>query len=261
MTWRPGAGVEEDIASLAEHLRPMAGKATAAGVAFPATVSADGTVVTWPSRPSWTGLDARALFAGLLPGLPVTIADDGDAAALAEADALGCADLAYVGVGTGVGGGFVAGGRMWPGPGRGSFEIGHMVIRAGGPLCACGRSGCLQAVASGPATLARAAAGRGPTTFAELRDGFTAGEAWARDAVADSCAAVATALIGVEELLHPSLIAVGGGFAAGLPGYVGLVADHRDRLARTGCGRAPITAASGRALSSLDGAILLAGAS
>jgi len=256
--WRPGATVEEDVAALAASLRPLTGSVTAAGVAFPGIVAADGTVAAWPSRPSWTGLDARALFRDLLPGTAVTVADDGDAAALAEADALGCADLAYVGIGTGVGGGFVAGGRMWPGPARGSFELGHVVIDAGGPRCACGRAGCLQAVASGPATLARAAGRRGPVSYADLQDGFAAGRPWARDVVAESCAAVATALIGVEELLHPALIAVGGGFAAGLPGYVELVAEHRDRLARAGCGRAPITAAAGRALSSLDGAVLLA---
>ncbi|MGJ3560808.1 ROK family protein [Streptomyces sp. INA 01156] len=115
-------------------------------------------MVAWPSRPSWAGLRVGTLLERVLPGVPVAHEDDGSLAALAEAAATGARDLAYLGVGTGIGGGLVLGGALHSGPRGGAAEIGHMVVDPGGPVCVCGRVGCLQAVASGTATLARAAA-------------------------------------------------------------------------------------------------------
>ena len=92
----------------------------------------------------------------------------GNVAALAEAHAAGRPDLLYLGVGTGVGGGIVLGGRLLPGPSRGSCEIGHLIVDRSAARCDCGRRGCVQSVASGPAVLRRAARGRGAeVTFAE----------------------------------------------------------------------------------------------
>jgi kanosamine 6-kinase len=95
-------------------------------------------------------------------------------------------------------------------------------------------------------------------TFAQLRAASAAGQAWALSAVAESCAALAVAVISLGELLHPSLVLIGGGFAAGLPGFVSTVAGHTASLARPAHPPAPVRAAGFGALSSLHGAILLA---
>jgi kanosamine 6-kinase len=170
-----------------------------------------------------------------------------------------CADLVYIGVGTGIGGGVVLGGRSCPGLLRGSCEFGHMVVDRGGARCDCGRRGCVQAVASGPATLRRAGrlCGRS-VSFAELKDALRAGRPWAVSAVTESCAALAAAAVSVSELLHPSLVLIGGGFGAGLPGFVSTLSRHMLELARPAHPSVPVRAAALGGLSSLSGAVRLA---
>ncbi|GAA2529843.1 ROK family protein [Pilimelia columellifera] len=255
--WVPGHDAGQDLALLAERVAEVGLPLRAAGVALPATVDAAGRVSAWPSRPSWIGLAAGDVFGALFGAVPVAWADDGDLGALAEARAAGVTDLLYLGVGTGVGGGFVLGGELCPGSGRGSFEIGHIVI-GGGESCRCGRDGCLQAVASGPAILDRAARARGlPVAYEELcRAAVTA--PWAITALGAAYRALATAIASVAELLHPRLVVVGGGFLAGVPGAVPTLNDHVAGLIRPGQEPLPVRAAALGGLSSLAGAIELA---
>ncbi|NGO67574.1 ROK family protein [Streptomyces boncukensis] len=252
-----------DCALLAAGVRDAAGHADieAVGVAMPATLDPAGRVVAWPSRAHWAGLEFVPFLRGLLPSADVRCADDGDLAALAEADAAGAESLLYLGVGTGIGGGLVRDGHPLPGIGRGSCEVGHVVVDRAGPRCVCGRRGCVQAVASGPATLARASALRGAAVGADrLREEWRSGTSWARAVVEESCAALAAAVTTVTELFRPSLVRIGGGFAAGLPGFVTGVADGVSALARAGQGAVPVEPAEFGPLSSLRGATLLAGA-
>lgn len=224
---------------------------------MPATLDPAGRVVAWPMRPSWTGVDFGAALRAWFPDVPVCIADDGDLAALAEAKAAGCADLVYFGVGTGIGGGIVLDGRSWPG--RASCELGHVVVDRSGPRCACGRRGCVQALASGPATLHRATRLRGePTDPARLRAGIEAGEPWAVTAVTESARALAVAVVSIGEVCAPATTVIGGGFAAGVPVLVPLVAAEVRRLARPGRRPAPVRPAVLGGLSSLHGAVVAA---
>ncbi|WP_018656659.1 ROK family protein [Actinomadura flavalba] len=246
-------------AGVAELRRVWDRPVGAVGVAVPAALDAAGRVTAWPGRPGWAGLDLRGLLRELFPAVPVRCGDDGDLAALAEAGHAGVRHVLYVGVGTGVGGGIVLDGAPVPGPGRGSCEVGHLVIDRSGPPCDCGRRGCLQAFASGPATLRRAARLRGePAGYDELREGLATGRIWARAALRETSAALATAVIGVTELVRPDAVIIGGGFAAGLPELVPGVRDHLRALARPGFPAPPVLPARLGALSSLHGALLLA---
>ncbi|CAL9489164.1 Kanosamine kinase [Streptomyces sp. enrichment culture] len=263
-TWPREGGVAADMDALAAALaalrRPPGDPVTSVGVALPASVDAEGRVRGWPNRPAWRGLDVRHRLAALLPGAQVRIADDGDLAALAEARAAGCRDLVHFGVGTGIGGGVVMDGVMRPGTARGSCEVGHVVVdHRGDALCDCGRHGCVQALASGRATLRRAARTLGrPVDFAELRQAWADREDWAVEVVTTGASALAAAAVSLAELTHPEVITVGGGFAASLPGYVPAVAERVTALRRP-AGPAPdLRVAALGALSSLDGATLLA---
>jgi kanosamine 6-kinase len=231
----------------------------AVGVAVPATVDASGRITVWPNRPSWAGLELAPTLAGM--ALPATIrwADDGDLAGLAEARAAGLTDAVYLGVGTGIGGGIVSAGVSTVERGRGSAELGHIVVDRLGPRCGCGRRGCLQAIAAGPATLARASEAHGSKVdFAELVRGWSDGETWAVDAVTASCEALAVATISINEMLHPEAVVIGGGFAAGLPGFAAAVRRCAQPWARQGHPPPAILAARLGGLSSLYGAVELA---
>ncbi|MER6989014.1 ROK family protein [Saccharopolyspora hirsuta] len=261
VTWSASGDVREDLDVLRAGVataREAAGAPQRVGIALPAAVDGAGRVTSWPNRPHWTGLDWAGVLAELFPGVPARTADDGDLAALAEADRAGSPDVVYFGVGTGIGGGVVLGGRPVPGPERGSCELGHVIADPAGPPCVCGRRGCLQAVASGPAILRRAGRARGEDTgFDELRRGWLDGQDWATAAVGAGCAALASVAVSTAELLHPELVLIGGGFAAGLPGFTDSVAQHVAALARPGHPLPEVRQAALGGLSSLHGALLL----
>lgn len=262
----PGQDVQQDVRALREAVdqllreSPDGGSAVrAVGLALPATV-ARGRIIAWPSRPSWCGLELSSLLGPALPGVPVRHADDGNLAALAEAATCDCPDLAYLGVGTGVGGGAVLGGRLLTGPSGSAGEIGHMVIDRRGPRCACGRTGCLQAIASGPATLTRAAAARGdgPVTPAAFVTGLADHHDWARRALAETADALAVAVVNLGELLECVQVRIGGGFGSGVPGLVSMISQRVAALARPGRRTPQVLRAVRGARASLWGALLLA---
>ena len=261
--WPAGGRREQDLRRLADLVAEVSRRAGAPpegiGVAMPATVDAAGRVVTWPSRPSWVGLDLAAGLRAACGDIPVRWAGDGDLAAVAEARHAGCADLVYLGVGTGIGGGIVHGGRSLPGTARGSCELGHVVVDLDGAACACGRAGCVQAIASGPAVIRRAGQLRGaPVNAAALNAGWRRAEPWAVVALDGAAAALAVVVVSVGELLRPELALLGGGFAAAFEGFAQLVDQHARALARPGFAPPPVRPAAVGGLSSLRGAVELA---
>ncbi len=90
--------------------------------------------------------------------VPVVVDNDANAAALGEhrfGAGRGLDDLFYVTVSTGVGGGWVLNGEPYRGRGRMAGEIGHVVVNPGGMACVCGKQGCVEAEACGPAIARR----------------------------------------------------------------------------------------------------------
>jgi glucokinase len=92
-------------------------------------------------------------------GLPLTIENDGNAAAWGEFrfGAGSEADhLVFITLGTGIGGGVITHGVLMRGAQGSGGELGHVTVQATGPRCACGNHGCLEALASGSAIARRA---------------------------------------------------------------------------------------------------------
>ncbi|MBU3676583.1 MAG: ROK family protein [Chitinophagaceae bacterium] len=84
-------------------------------------------------------------------GLPATVTNDANAAAMGEmmhGAAKGMSDFIMVTLGTGVGSGFVANGKMIYGHDGFAGELGHVIVEKQGRLCGCGRKGCLETYAS-----------------------------------------------------------------------------------------------------------------
>src|SRR5215472_2707240 len=91
--------------------------------------------------------------------LPTLLDNDANAAALAEARwgaGVGHASVFYVTIGTGIGTGLVLDGTVYHGRTGAAAEGGHVSIDYRGPRCACGKRGCIEVLAAGPAVARRA---------------------------------------------------------------------------------------------------------
>ena len=99
----------------------------------------------------WKGIIPLAdLFSNQF-NLPATVTNDANAAAIGEmmhGAAKGMNDFIMVTLGTGVGSGFVANGKMIYGHDGFAGELGHVIVEHKGRLCGCGRHGCLETYAS-----------------------------------------------------------------------------------------------------------------
>ena len=86
-------------------------------------------------------------------GVAVSVDNDANVAALGEhrfGAGQGYESIFYITISTGVGGGWILNGKPWRGAGGMAGEIGHMVVDPVGPLCLCGKRGCVERFASGP---------------------------------------------------------------------------------------------------------------
>ena len=161
-------------------------------------------------------------------GLPVFVENDANALTLAEwwyGAGRDRANLVAVTLGIGIGAGMIIGGQIYRGAHGGAGELGHTTVEPGGPLCSCGRNGCLEVVAGDRAIVAQA---RLAVRAGRLRLTGTDAEALTREAVVqaaldgDPVAAeiavragrrIGTALANVVDLLNPEAIVVGGELA------------------------------------------------
>src|SRR5689334_1981174 len=150
-------------------------------------------------------LDWRDLPLGTIVGqrygVPVNVANDSQAAALAEYTYAGghrVPNLIAIRVGRGVGAGLILRGALFQGDGSGAGEIGHVVVADDGEVCRCGRTGCLETVAGMHAIErdASAAAGR-PIDGNGLRAALDRGEPWATSVVDGAGAALGRAIAGL----------------------------------------------------------------
>jgi predicted NBD/HSP70 family sugar kinase len=140
------------------------------GVGTPGVVDDHGIILAAPHF-GWAGFDLEGALQSAL-GLPVLVANDANAAVLAEYTFGGAGDdVLLVKVGRGVGSGLLAGGQPMRGSRHAAGEIGHVTVGTdGGPLCVCGKVGCLEAWLSVPALAARLGEAPGAAREGILRD-------------------------------------------------------------------------------------------
>jgi glucokinase len=231
MTPRTGtAAVLEVIGQLhREHAPGTAGL----GLAMPGVVDgARGETLFVPNVPGdWAGAPVSARLEAQC-GIPVSLLNDARALAHAELHAGGArgeSAALFVVLGTGVGGAVALDGRVVVGAVDAFGEIGHQVAEPRGDRCACGGTGCLETVASGPAIArrARAAVESGQSArLVELTGGrpelLTAelvaraaddGDPWATAALDRAGTAVGIAAVSACLLLQLKVVLIGGGVA------------------------------------------------
>jgi glucokinase len=152
-------GIELDIIKAVEALQGRAGSAPAGvGVGIAGQIDGDAGVVHFSPNLNWHEVPLRADLERSL-GIPTVVTNDVRAITWGEwtyGAGSGFSDIVCLYVGTGIGGGVVAGGRILPGCTNAAGELGHIVVDMNGPLCTCGNHGCLEAIAGGWAIAQRA---------------------------------------------------------------------------------------------------------
>jgi len=166
--------------------------------------------------------------------LPVVVDNDATVATVGEhvfGAGVGAREMLMLTLGTGVGGGIIAGGRPYRGASGAAGELGHVMVDVDGPPCParCPNRGCLEAYVSGTAMGAAALAEARAKPASALGRALAAGEAvdgpllsrLALDGDADAVAVVTrigeylgAGLVTLVNVFNPELVVIGGGAAA-----------------------------------------------
>jgi glucokinase len=211
-----------------------------------------GTVIKAANLPCWRNFPLARKISNHY-NLPTQIANDADAAALAEATwgaGTKTENVFYVSLGTGIGTGMVIDHRIQLGHGGSAFEGGHMTINFDGPACPCGKRGCIEMYSSGTA-IARIArellSGSGPRrtsgakmvalaggdietiTSETVSKAAAAGDELAAQVLEEASDHLAIWLGNIIDLLEPGIIVVGGGTGRLMMRYVQRMRKQFDR--------------------------------
>jgi len=217
---RGPAAVVETILTVARGLvHTAAGKdlsAAAVGIAVPGVVDERAGIAHWSANVGFRSVPLRDLVTAHL-GLPAALGHDVRAGGLAEARlgaARGCAHVLFLAIGTGIAAAHVVDGRAFAGAHGAAGEIGHMIVRPGGPGCGCGARGCLEAVASASAVARRYRETTGSAhSAAEVAALASTGDPAAVAVWRETVDALADGLVTGQALFDPEVMVLGGGLA------------------------------------------------
>jgi glucokinase len=230
------------VQSAIDSLMPQAraARVRAIGVCAPGWVESErGVLLSATNLPCWKNFSlARKIEKHY--GLPTRLTNDASAAALAEAKWGAGAkyeSIFYVSLGTGIGTAIVREGEIYHGRPGGSCEGGHMSINFNGPLCGCGKRGCVEMYASGTAISRRArsllrqsrnnrsqilkmAGGNISNVTAEtVNKAARSGDQLATQILQAAADHLAIWLGNMIDLLEPEVVIVGGGIGRVMMGY------------------------------------------
>src|SRR5215467_263812 len=244
------AAFEAVTAAIDATLSPRKDKVSSIGICAPGPLDPkSGVVLNPPNLPCWRNFPLAEKISAKY-AVPVKVDNDANAAALAEARwgaARGYRYVFYATIGTGIGTGIVFDGAIYHGKTGSAGEGGHVSIDYRGPLCACGKRGCIEVLASGTAIGVRARAklqvdparhstmldlaeGRVASVTSELVGrAYAAGDMLAREILTETAEVLTVWLGNIVDLLDPDVLVMGGGVAAMLQPFF---ADIKNCLPR-----------------------------
>jgi glucokinase len=206
--------VVETILTVASGLAAKA-DARAVGVVVPGIIDETGGVAVYSSNVGFRDVPLRALLEARL-GIPAVLGHDVRAGGLAEARlgaGKGKGHVLVVPIGTGIAAAHVVNGTVNSGAHGAYGEIGHIVVRPGGPKCGCGQHGCLEALASASALERHYFELTGEVATAAQIAGSLRTDAIAKQVWADLVDALAAGLLTGQALYDPELVVIGGGLS------------------------------------------------
>lgn len=232
------AGVEriaETVRTALEEAGILLSAVSGMGMGVPGPLNLEAGIIEFAPNLGWRKVPLRDLMEKEL-GIPVVIGNDVDMGLYGEYQ-FGAAQKSRCALGifpgTGIGGACIYEGQILRGKTASCFEIGHVQVIPNGPLCGCGKKGCLEAVASRLVTAAAAAAaacrGDAPhlmqevgTDLANVRSGALAKSIAAGDVEIENIVRLAAGHMGrvigsVINLLAPDTVVLGGGLIEAMP--------------------------------------------
>src|SRR6266480_2556662 len=193
-----------------------------------------GVVLNPPNVPCWRNFPLAAEIARRYDG-SVKLENDAKSAGLAEAlwgAGRGYRNVFYTCIGTGIGAGILFDGHIYHGRTGAASEAGHVVIDYHGSRCGCGKKGCIETMASGPAIGRKArariaaqperksailglAGGKVDAITSEIVGrAYAAGDSLAKEILLETVEVLTIWLGNIVDLLEPDVIIIGGGAAA-----------------------------------------------
>ncbi len=235
---REGEEIVRDMAGLCARLLERNGLTVKdvlrVGIASPGSIDDVNGIVEYSNNIKMDNFPITEIFKKYLPVEKVYIANDANAAALAE-DLAGAAKGSRVSLmltlGTGVGGGVIINHKIYAGSiNSGGTELGHTVIVAGGRQCSCGRRGCLEAYASAtalvkatkevmeelriksiPSKLFEVAEKEGRVSARTAFDAMRLGDEYAKKIVDDYIFYLSEGVTNMINIFQPDILTIGGG--------------------------------------------------
>ncbi|MBI2926777.1 MAG: ROK family protein [Verrucomicrobia bacterium] len=201
----------------------------AVGIGAPGACDSENGRVIFAPNLGWENVPLKDELEQHL-GLPVFLENDCNIATLGVYEVeLAARPRHMIGVflGTGIGGGLILEGNLYSGFNRTAGEVGHMIVQAGGPKCACGNRGCFEALA-GRAALFRkiqAAVKDGQQTVltdmlgpdledmrsGDLRKAIRRGDGFVEKLVKEAAHYTGLALGNLINIFNPEVVVIGGG--------------------------------------------------
>src|SRR5688572_29218504 len=203
------------------------------GIGVPGPVDfARGVLVAPPLMPEWENFPIRDFFKRTFLSAFVVVDNDVNIMALGEqraGDGAGVDHFIFVKIGTGIGAGIISNGKIHRGSDGCAGDIGHICVDKKGPLCACGNTGCLEAIASGPAIASKAMdaarngispilsqmheANRGGLRPEDVNAACREGDQAALDIIRESGKMIGDVLASLVNFFNPSHVFIGGGIS------------------------------------------------
>jgi glucokinase len=243
-------GLSAVLSAIATVLLRSTADISGIGICAPGPLDPNtGVVLNPPNLPCWRDFPL-AESVRKIHDVAVKVDNDANAAALAEAKwgaGRGYKNVFYATIGTGIGTGIVLDGEIYHGRTGAAGEGGHVSVDYRGPMCACGKPGCIEVFASGPAIARRArekvAAGR-DSSMLDLAGGkltaisgeivgqaSVAGDPLAKEVLIETADILALWLGNIIDLLDPEVIVIGGGAAALLSPFFDQLRERVPKLA------------------------------
>src|ERR1022692_3179218 len=248
-------GAARGLASVIEAIETASAQAISAvgkrnlirgvGICSPGPLDPEmGVVINPPNLPCWRNFPLAAEIAQVYR-VCVRLDNDANAAGLAETlwgSGRGYRNVFYVTIGTGIGTAILLDGRIYHGRTGAAAEGGHMSIDYNGPRCGCGKRGCIEVLAAGPAIARRArtelengrqsmllelARGKPDQLTGEMvGQAAAAGDRAANQVLQETVELLSFWFGNIVDLLEPDVMIVGGGVSAMLQPYLGQIHDR-----------------------------------